>query len=753
MNEFHQANPTRPLRVIVRTHWADVASLNSAWSGLKVPLEISFKYSRAHMYSTPAPAFYASEIKSVPAGQKIWLTVRNDDTYAFRWGDSDYLRTYVKNMPVETMAGFYAGGDGFTLGRDFLTTNVVGPRPLVISKHWYAHTLLGRLGYDPTLPDAYFQRLVGARFPGAPAEQFFTAWTRASQIIPEINRLYFFPDDFPFYSEGCMGRASAGGRFFHSVNDMINPATRAAPGYDQTQGQPIGGNGSAMSGGLSQISKDPASAAKVASALEGHAAAARAGVAGISVSSDPEFSQTLGDITALAALGDYYAAKFRGAVALQQGDRPQAVTHLTTALARWKTYAAAYAAQYQPQMLNRHGVFDPTAMTVWAGYDIALATGANGASPTVAQQAAAGAMTGGSAALTVLGADADNAEPTLTYTWSVVATSPAPVTFSGNGTNAAKATTATFSKPGKYVLEVLIQDPSYNVAASKTLTVAATPESLGSRKPIIDFPIPAGLFHGDSNVWVSAAADAPDGSIAKVEFFDGEKSINVQADEPFTFVKLFTVGTHILTAKATDDKGVTTTSAPVKLVIHAANGNQAPTIVQRAAVPENGQVKPPANIMLSATATDADGTVTRVEFWNSRMLLGTLTAPTSVDTYTFNWVNPPPGDYDIVARASDDQGTVAVAATIAKYHVLPGPTLPVIQTQPVNQSVGVGMPATFAVRASGVPAPTYQWQSAAPGSSTFMPPSSQSVSSLPPDRSSRSSRRTRRFPWDAAPTS
>ena len=44
--------------------------------------------------------------------------------------------------------------------------------------------------------------------------------------------------------------------------------------------------------------------------------------------------------------------------------------------------------------------------------------------------------------LTVLGAD-DGGEANLTYTWSP--TGPAPLTFSANGTNASKNTTAIFS--------------------------------------------------------------------------------------------------------------------------------------------------------------------------------------------------------------------------------------------------------------------------------------------------------------------
>jgi plastocyanin len=59
--------------------------------------------------------------------------------------------------------------------------------------------------------------------------------------------------------------------------------------------------------------------------------------------------------------------------------------------------------------------------------------------------------------LNVLGAD-DSTESELTYTWSVVGGASAGVTFSANGTNAAKSSTATFNAAGSYDLRCTITD-------------------------------------------------------------------------------------------------------------------------------------------------------------------------------------------------------------------------------------------------------------------------------------------------------
>ena len=66
-------------------------------------------------------------------------------------------------------------------------------------------------------------------------------------------------------------------------------------------------------------------------------------------------------------------------------------------------------------------------------------------------------VTGTSANLSVLGTD-DGGEANLTYTWTTAGSSPAPVVYSSNGSNAAKNTTATFSKAGEYTFTVTIAD-------------------------------------------------------------------------------------------------------------------------------------------------------------------------------------------------------------------------------------------------------------------------------------------------------
>jgi hypothetical protein len=92
--------------------------------------------------------------------------------------------------------------------------------------------------------------------------------------------------------------------------------------------------------------------------------------------------------------------------------------------------------------------------------------------PTIAEAASAAAnpVSGARTDLSVLGAD-DGGETNLTYTWSC--SGPAGVTFSVNGPNKARNTTATFPSAGRYTLQVTIADAGGLAATSSIVVTVA----------------------------------------------------------------------------------------------------------------------------------------------------------------------------------------------------------------------------------------------------------------------------------------
>ena len=116
----------------------------------------------------------------------------------------------------------------------------------------------------------------------------------------------------------------------------------------------------------------------------------------------------------------------------------------------------------------------------------------NLAKPTIVNAVAPSAspVTTATTTLSVLGSDITAGESALTYTWSTVGTPPAPVSFSINGTNAAKNTVATFTQPGTYTFQVTIDNPAagstFAVTSSTIVTVNRTLSTIVVNPPSVN---------------------------------------------------------------------------------------------------------------------------------------------------------------------------------------------------------------------------------------------------------------------------
>ena len=68
----------------------------------------------------------------------------------------------------------------------------------------------------------------------------------------------------------------------------------------------------------------------------------------------------------------------------------------------------------------------------------------------------------------------------------------------------------------------------------------------------------------------------------------------------------------------------------------------------------------PATIALAANASDADGSVSKVEFFNGTTKLGESLSP----PYSFAWVNPAAGTYALTAKATDNSGATTTSSAV-----------------------------------------------------------------------------------------
>jgi hypothetical protein len=369
-------DPKRDFRLIHRFHWTAQSDILDAFKGYPGPLDFSFKYSVAHMYSITKPTFIQPLLDGIVPGMRTWLTVRNDDIYTFRFGDPAYARDYIANIPpADKIAGFYMGPDGYTWGRSFLERDPApGPRPLVMEKQWYSFMQWGRLAYDPSLPDSHFERALAARHPSASSHDLFVALQSASQVMPYITRFFWGDIDLKWFPEACWSHRRSKGNGFYTVKHFMEGSTM--PGANVLN---IRDWRSHLQKREPMLETTPL---EIAALLEGAANSASNAIRknDKSDTTDAELQMTLQDSEALASLGRYYAAKIRGACSLALFDASSdpmehqtALRYLSEALAHWKSYAAIRDANYVPALYNRLGYVDITALSEKVAADLDIA--------------------------------------------------------------------------------------------------------------------------------------------------------------------------------------------------------------------------------------------------------------------------------------------------------------------------------------------------------------------------------------------
>jgi YD repeat-containing protein len=129
------------------------------------------------------------------------------------------------------------------------------------------------------------------------------------------------------------------------------------------------------------------------------------------------------------------------------------------------------------------------------------------------------------------------------------------------------ATSGTFTPTapatiGTYEFRYLLND-GYNSATVSNIVVVDVPPSIS-----ISSPTNNASFNALASINISVAASDSDGSVARVEFFQGSTKLGESYTSPFSFTwNNVAPGTYSLTAKATNDGGGAATSAAVNVSV------------------------------------------------------------------------------------------------------------------------------------------------------------------------------------------
>jgi YVTN family beta-propeller protein len=224
---------------------------------------------------------------------------------------------------------------------------------------------------------------------------------------------------------------------------------------------------------------------------------------------------------------------------------------------------------------------------------------------------------------------------------------------------------------GQYFAGLIDEVRVYNVALTAgqiqsdmntpigALPVAPLPTGGDTVPPTVAISSPVAGAQVSGTVTITASA-SDNAGVSSVTFLVDGTSIGSDTSAPYSIswnTAAFAAGSHSLQAQARDAAGNIGTSTAVGVSI--ATVNRPPSITMLS--PADGAVmQAPATITVSASVTDGDGTVTRVDFYCDSVLIGSRTAA----PYSLNWTAGNAGAYSFVVTATDNTGASASSAPV-----------------------------------------------------------------------------------------
>ena len=280
--------------------------------------------------------------------------------------------------------------------------------------------------------------------------------------------------------------------------------------------------------------------------------------------------------------------------------------------------------------------------------------GAPNEPPTVALTAPANGATFTAPATITLTASASDPENRL-----------AQVDFYSGSTQLGSATASPYAftwssvAAGSYTFTAVATDADGGTTTSSAVSVTVQPPPNQPPTVALTGPVNGATFTAPASITLTASASDPENRLARVDFYRGSTQLGSATASPYAFTwSSVAAGSYTLTAVATDSDGGTTTSAPVSVTVQPPP-NQPPAVALTA--PANGATfAAPAAITLTASASDPENRLARVDFYSGSTLLGSDTG----SPYSFVWSSVPAGSYTLTAVAVDADGATAASAAV-----------------------------------------------------------------------------------------
>ena len=124
-----------------------------------------------------------------------------------------------------------------------------------------------------------------------------------------------------------------------------------------------------------------------------------------------------------------------------------------------------------------------------------------------------------------------------------------------------------------------INQIALSLSEGVVLIPSSNSNGVGNNPPTVSLTNPSNgaTFTAQSNIAIDATATDSDGTISKVEFYQGLTRLGEDTTTPYSFTwSNVTAGSYQLTAKATDNSGAVTTSSPINISVNSTQSQQTP---------------------------------------------------------------------------------------------------------------------------------------------------------------------------------
>jgi uncharacterized repeat protein (TIGR02059 family) len=208
-----------------------------------------------------------------------------------------------------------------------------------------------------------------------------------------------------------------------------------------------------------------------------------------------------------------------------------------------------------------------------------------------------------------------------------------------------ESVTVAYSKPATNPLQSAAGGQAITITAQNVINNCSTTPN---QPPVVEISSPTknSAFTALAAITINATASDPDGSVVKVEFYNGQTKLGEKTTAPYSFTwKDVPEGTYIITASASDNMNARTVSVPVTIFVEKSipSINLLPlvTIIK----PDKEKYQKNETIILKAEASDPDGTINKIVFKHGTVII----AEVNKEPYTYYWHTADTGTYLISA--------------------------------------------------------------------------------------------------------